>query len=61
MSHELFDIANRVRRIGEEGQKPVGLISDKPESDDVLVCDNDMAHWGDLTLNNYMGVERTQN
>ncbi|XP_010053893.2 uncharacterized protein LOC104442238 [Eucalyptus grandis] len=56
VSHELFDIANRVKRIGEEGQKSVGIISGKQHSDDVLVCDNDMAHWGDPHSEQLYGV-----
>ncbi|XP_027335617.1 uncharacterized protein LOC113849716 [Abrus precatorius] len=45
VSRELFDIVNKIRSIGEEGLKPVELISDKSHADDVLVGDNDLANW----------------
>ncbi|KDP28746.1 hypothetical protein JCGZ_14517 [Jatropha curcas] len=47
VSHELFDIVNKVRSIGEDGSKAIGLLSDKPNSDDVLVGENDLPHWSD--------------
>ncbi|OWM72919.1 hypothetical protein CDL15_Pgr016551 [Punica granatum] len=45
LSQELFEVVNRVRRLGEESSKSVGLLSDKNHSDDVLMCENDLAHW----------------
>nr|POF11734.1 hypothetical protein CFP56_49268 [Quercus suber] len=48
VSRELFDIVNKVRNIGEEGLKAMDMISDKPHhEDDVLVGENDLAHWSD--------------
>ncbi|KAJ0113699.1 hypothetical protein Patl1_00278 [Pistacia atlantica] len=48
VSQELFDLLNKVRSIGEEGSKSIGLMSDKPHSDDVLVGESDLAHWRTL-------------
>lgn len=45
VSRELFDIVNRIRNVGESGLKPMGLLTDKPHEDDVLVGDNDLANW----------------
>ncbi|KAJ1413642.1 hypothetical protein SESBI_19465 [Sesbania bispinosa] len=45
VSRELFDIVNKIRNIGEPGLKPIGLLSDKSHTDDVLVGDNDLANW----------------
>ncbi|KAL6125993.1 hypothetical protein ACLB2K_074044 [Fragaria x ananassa] len=45
VSRELFDIMNKVRHIGEGSSKTMGLLQDKPESDDILVGENDLAHW----------------
>ncbi|MBA0769267.1 hypothetical protein Gotri_018016, partial [Gossypium trilobum] len=47
VSRELFEILNKVRSFGEEGPKSIGLLSDKPHSDDLLVEENDLAHWAD--------------
>ncbi|KAL5539910.1 hypothetical protein UlMin_045088 [Ulmus minor] len=47
VSRELFDIVNRVRRIGEDSSKPIEMLQDKPHTDDVLVGEDDLAHWGD--------------
>ncbi|KAJ7962223.1 Zinc finger protein [Quillaja saponaria] len=47
VSRDLFDIVIKIRNIGEEGLKPMGLLSDKQQPDDVLVGDSDLAHWGD--------------
>ncbi|XVF33488.1 hypothetical protein REPUB_Repub17cG0172800 [Reevesia pubescens] len=47
VSRELFDILNKVRSLGEEGPKSMGLLSDKPHPDDMLVGENDLAHWSD--------------
>uniref|UniRef100_A0A5B7A815 Uncharacterized protein n=1 Tax=Davidia involucrata TaxID=16924 RepID=A0A5B7A815_DAVIN len=47
VSRELFDIVNKLRTIGEYGSNPVGLLSDKPNSDDVLVGESDLADWSD--------------
>ncbi|CBI38859.3 unnamed protein product, partial [Vitis vinifera] len=35
VSRELYDIVNKVRSIGEDGSKAIGLLADKPHSDDV--------------------------
>ncbi|KAK4804407.1 hypothetical protein SAY86_004224 [Trapa natans] len=45
MSQELFGILDRVRRMGNESSKPVGLLSDKSHSDDILLCVNDLSNW----------------
>ncbi|CAN1157785.1 hypothetical protein LINPERHAP2_LOCUS21752 [Linum perenne] len=47
VSQELFDVVNKVRSIGEESSKTISLLSDKPNSDDVLVGEDDLAHWTD--------------
>ncbi|KAL4621669.1 hypothetical protein ACB092_06G245900 [Castanea dentata] len=49
VSRELFDVVNKVRNIGEESSlKAMDMISDKPHhEDDVLVVENDLAHWSD--------------
>ncbi|KAJ7950994.1 Zinc finger protein [Quillaja saponaria] len=47
VSRDLFDIVNKIRNIGEEGLKPMGLLSHNQQADDVLVGDNDLAHWSD--------------
>ncbi|XP_030489824.2 uncharacterized protein LOC115706344 [Cannabis sativa] len=47
VSRDLFDIVSRVRRIGQENLKPIGLLQDKPHPDDVLVGEDDLAHWSD--------------
>ncbi|PON48360.1 hypothetical protein PanWU01x14_237550 [Parasponia andersonii] len=47
VSRELFDIVSRVRHIGEENLKPIGMLQDKPHADDVLVGEDDLAHWSD--------------
>ncbi|KAE8660446.1 LOB domain-containing protein 31-like [Hibiscus syriacus] len=47
VSRELFDVLSKVRSIGEGSQKSIGLLSDKPHSDDMLVGENDLAHWSD--------------
>ncbi|KAH1108638.1 hypothetical protein J1N35_012406 [Gossypium stocksii] len=47
VSRELFDILSKVRSLGEEGPKSMELLSDKPHSDDLLVGENDLAHWSD--------------
>ncbi|GLT51913.1 hypothetical protein SLA2020_252860 [Shorea laevis] len=45
VSRELFEVLNKVRCLGEEGSKSLGLLSDKPHPDVVLVGENDLAHW----------------
>lgn len=45
VSRELYDIVNKVRSIGEDGSKAIGLLADKPHSDDVLVGHSELAHW----------------
>jgi hypothetical protein len=47
VSRELCEIVNKVRSIGEDSLKAIGMISHKPHSDDVLVGENDLAHWSD--------------
>ncbi|XP_016514579.1 uncharacterized protein LOC107831332 [Nicotiana tabacum] len=46
VSRELFDFVNKLRNVREYGSKSVGLLSDKPISDDLLVGENDLADWG---------------
>ncbi|KAI3804221.1 hypothetical protein L1987_25606 [Smallanthus sonchifolius] len=45
VSQELFDLLNKVRSIGEYGSKSGGFSSEKLQSDDVLVGENDLANW----------------
>ncbi|KAI3756842.1 hypothetical protein L1987_56665 [Smallanthus sonchifolius] len=45
VSQELFDLLNKVRSIGEYGSKSGGFSSEKLQSDDVLVGENDLADW----------------
>ncbi|KAJ6679500.1 hypothetical protein OIU79_019291 [Salix purpurea] len=47
VAQELYDAVNRVRSIGEESSKTIGLLSHKSHSDDVLVGENELAHWTD--------------
>ncbi|CAN0889765.1 hypothetical protein LINGRAHAP2_LOCUS16163 [Linum grandiflorum] len=49
VSQELFDVVNKVRSIGEENcSKTISLLSsEKPNSDDVLVGEDDLGHWTD--------------
>ncbi|KAJ9171278.1 hypothetical protein P3X46_014667 [Hevea brasiliensis] len=47
VSQELFDVVNKVRSMGEDSSKTIGLLSHKPHADDVLVGDNDLPHWSD--------------
>ncbi|XWS32315.1 hypothetical protein CRYUN_Cryun23aG0149200 [Craigia yunnanensis] len=47
VSRELFEILSKVRSLGGEGPKSMELLSDKPHSDDILVGENDLAHWSD--------------
>ncbi|KAJ8900401.1 hypothetical protein K2173_025041 [Erythroxylum novogranatense] len=47
VSQDLFDIVNKVRSIGEDCSKMAGLLSLKLHPDDVLVVENDLAHWSD--------------
>ncbi|OVA07705.1 hypothetical protein BVC80_1827g68 [Macleaya cordata] len=49
LSRELLDVVNRLRSIGEEDvSRPVELVHDKQQqSEDVLVGESDLAHWGD--------------
>lgn len=48
VSQQLFDVLDKVRSVGEDGSKSLGLISDKPHSDDVLVGESDLVHWRTL-------------
>ncbi|CAH2063306.1 unnamed protein product [Thlaspi arvense] len=46
VSRELFEMLNKMRSIGDECVKgTAGLLSDKAPSDEILVGDNDLAHW----------------
>ncbi|KAK6918514.1 hypothetical protein RJ641_016936 [Dillenia turbinata] len=47
VSRDLFDIVNRLKTIGADGSKPLGLLSGKDNTDDVLVGETDLAHWSD--------------
>lgn len=47
VSQELYDLLNKVRSVGEYGSKSGGLSSEKLQSDDVLMGENDLADWGD--------------
>ncbi|CAN8254086.1 unnamed protein product [Cochlearia groenlandica] len=48
VSRELFEMLNKIRNIGDECVKGTrGLLSDKAHSDEILVGDNDLAHWSD--------------
>ncbi|PWA63746.1 hypothetical protein CTI12_AA333100 [Artemisia annua] len=47
VSQELYDLLNKVRGVGEYGSKSGGLSSEKLQSDDVLMGENDLADWGD--------------
>ncbi|KAK1430342.1 hypothetical protein QVD17_13011 [Tagetes erecta] len=45
VSQELFDLLNKVKSIGEYGSTSGGFSSEKLQSDDVLVGENDLADW----------------
>ncbi|XP_043716833.1 uncharacterized protein LOC122664873 [Telopea speciosissima] len=47
LSRELSEVVNRVRSIGEDASRPIGLLHDKQQVEDVLVAENELAHWGD--------------
>ncbi|GMP42994.1 hypothetical protein CsSME_00012538 [Camellia sinensis var. sinensis] len=47
ISQDLFDAVNKLRTTGDYCSKPVGLLSDKSHSDDLLVGESDLADWGD--------------
>lgn len=49
VSRDLYDIVNKVRFLGEEASKPVGLLSNNKQQphSDVLLGDGDLTHWGD--------------
>ncbi|KAG2258783.1 hypothetical protein Bca52824_078077 [Brassica carinata] len=49
LSTELFEMLNKIKNIDDEGVKgTTGLLSDdKGRSDEILVGDNDLAHWSD--------------
>ncbi|GAV91526.1 hypothetical protein CFOL_v3_34920 [Cephalotus follicularis] len=47
VSRDLFDIVNKIRSIGEDGSKPMGLLCHKQHPDGVLLVENDLAHWSD--------------
>lgn len=48
VSSELFEMLNKIRNIGDESVKgTTGLLPDKSHSDEILVGDNDLAHWSD--------------
>ncbi|KAK8635508.1 hypothetical protein V6N13_004242 [Hibiscus sabdariffa] len=58
VSRELFDISSKVRSLGEEGPKSMELLSDKPHSDDMLVGENDLAHWSNHHHDRIYGDEK---
>ncbi|XP_021748037.1 uncharacterized protein LOC110713905 [Chenopodium quinoa] len=47
VSQELYHIVNKVRALGFETSKTVGLDSDKHDSDVMLVGEGDLPHWND--------------
>ncbi|CAI0401010.1 unnamed protein product [Linum tenue] len=47
VSQELFDVVNKVRSIGDESSKTISLLPGKPNSDDALVGEDELAHWSD--------------
>uniref|UniRef100_A0A803LI28 LOB domain-containing protein n=1 Tax=Chenopodium quinoa TaxID=63459 RepID=A0A803LI28_CHEQI len=47
VSQELYHIVNKVRALGFETSKSVGLDSDKHNSDVMLVGEGDLPHWSD--------------
>lgn len=47
VSQELYHIVNKVRALGYETSKSVGLDSDKHNSEVMLVGDGDLPHWND--------------
>ncbi|KAJ4951298.1 hypothetical protein NE237_028130 [Protea cynaroides] len=46
-SRELSNVVNRIRSLGEDVSRPVGLLHDRQQADDVLVAENELTHWGD--------------
>ncbi|KAI3505867.1 hypothetical protein L1887_28179 [Cichorium endivia] len=44
-SQEVFDWLNKVKSVGAYDSKSSGLLSEKMQSDDVLVGENDLANW----------------
>ncbi|XP_022862598.1 uncharacterized protein LOC111382792 [Olea europaea var. sylvestris] len=47
LTHELFDITNKLRNLADDGSKSVGLPSEKQHLDDVLVVEHDLPDWCD--------------
>ncbi|XP_057805605.1 uncharacterized protein LOC131020656 [Salvia miltiorrhiza] len=49
VSRELFDFANKLRNVADDGSKSVGLLSEKQHQhlDDVLVVEHDLPDWVD--------------
>ncbi|PIA49944.1 hypothetical protein AQUCO_01300583v1 [Aquilegia coerulea] len=47
LSRELMDIVNRLRNLGEDGSRTVGMLENKQHTDDVLVGESELAHWAD--------------
>lgn len=47
VSRELFDIVNKLRSIGKDSSKPVEFLHKVHSDNNVLVGDNDLAHWSD--------------
>nr|XP_027107811.1 uncharacterized protein LOC113727705 [Coffea arabica]XP_027108147.1 uncharacterized protein LOC113727932 [Coffea arabica]XP_027108148.1 uncharacterized protein LOC113727932 [Coffea arabica]XP_027108149.1 uncharacterized protein LOC113727932 [Coffea arabica] len=45
VSRDLFDIVHKLRNVGDYGPKSLDLLSDKHDSDGVLVGENDLAEW----------------
>ncbi|KAF9615325.1 hypothetical protein IFM89_022976 [Coptis chinensis] len=47
LSRELMDMVNRLRTIREDTSRTAGLPRNEQHSDDVLVVESELAHWGD--------------
>ncbi|KAL3536939.1 hypothetical protein ACH5RR_000305 [Cinchona calisaya] len=45
VSRDLIDIVHKLRNVGEYGPKAMNLLSEKHDSDGVLVGENDLADW----------------
>nr|GMD59320.1 Zinc finger protein [Ipomoea batatas] len=45
-SRELFEVVNKLKNVREYGSKSGGLLSDKQNSGDVLMGENDLVDWG---------------
>ncbi|KAL6569399.1 hypothetical protein OROMI_013913 [Orobanche minor] len=47
VSHELFEILNKIRSVADDGSRSDCLLSGKQHLDDVLVVEHDLPDWGD--------------